>query len=241
MRTVRNFHWIPLLILLCLPRDGFAQLAANGKSLTVTTTNVIATFTGADLSGFHNQLTNENYLKNPSTGDLAAINTIASSGQVLQTSNWGIASEAGIPTATITASDSVRTLTLKVKIDAASQEIVVTASASITNTGLRDASWSIAGLDLGGGRLILPANSGSVYDNVTAQTTCPWFTTSSVPWIEVNSGSSAGGGTVSYSVSPNGGVQRCGVLIIAGKVFTVLQTDSNGVLHRRAHAQITSQ
>jgi hypothetical protein len=149
-----------------LPSEAYAQLAASGKSLTVTTPNTVATFAGADLVGFRNALTNELYLKNPSAGELAYVNTITSNGQSLQTSNWTIGTEAGtgIPIARITVSDSTRTLTLTVKIDASTNEIVIKSAASISAAGLRDASWSIAGLDLAGGRLIVPAFTGMVFD-----------------------------------------------------------------------------
>src|SRR5215471_2128708 len=91
-----------------------AQLVANGKTLTVTTTNAVATFNGPDLVGFVNALTNETYLKKPSNGDLAQVDAIASTGQTLQSSNWSIGTEpgTGVPLATITSQDSARTFTL---------------------------------------------------------------------------------------------------------------------------------
>ena len=143
-----------------------AQVVASGKSLTVTTANAVATFNGPDLVGFVNSLTNETYLKNPSAGELAQVDTIASTGQALQSSNWTIGSEpgTGLPLATITSSDSVRTFTLTVKIDPASQEIVLRCGASVSTAGLRGASWSIAGLDFTSGRLIIPANGGRIFD-----------------------------------------------------------------------------
>ena len=65
---------VPVLMMLCvlegglLARSASAQLAANGKSLTVTTSNAVATFTGPDLVGFVNSLTGESYLTHPSDG-----------------------------------------------------------------------------------------------------------------------------------------------------------------------------
>jgi hypothetical protein len=161
----RGLVFITILAALRLP-DASAQLVASGKSLTVTTTNSVATLVGADLVGFQNLLTNELYLKKPSAGELAAVNTIANTGQSLQTSNWTVGSEAGtgIPLASITVSDSIRTLTLTVKIDPSTQETVIKLASSISTAGLRDASWSIAGMDLAGGRLIIPGNSGVVFD-----------------------------------------------------------------------------
>ena len=143
-----------------------AQIVANGKSLTVTTANAVATFNGPDLVGLGNALTAETYLKKPSNGDLVRVDTIVPTGQSLQTSNWTVGTEpgTGVPLATITAQDAARTFTLTVKIDAVSQEIVLRSSASTTSGGLRGASWSIAGLDLQNGRWIVPAKSGVVFD-----------------------------------------------------------------------------
>jgi hypothetical protein len=143
-----------------------AQLAANGKTLTATTANAVATFSGPDLVGFVNSLAGESYLKKPSSGDLAQVDAITNTGQALQSSSWTIGSEpgTGVPLATITSQDSVRTFTLTVKIDAATQEIVLKASAGVTSGGVRGAAWSIAGLDLAAGRWIVPANSGAVFD-----------------------------------------------------------------------------
>jgi hypothetical protein len=144
----------------------YPDLAANGKSLQVTTASSVADFLGADLVGLRNRLTGETYLKNASTGNLASVNPLQNTGQPLQFGNWTVAPEAGSGpiVATITASDSARTFTMKVSIDAASGEIVVKTGAAITGQGLRDASWSIAGLDFAGGRLIVPAYSGEVFD-----------------------------------------------------------------------------
>jgi uncharacterized protein DUF6259 len=154
-------------VLLCLARVGIAsaQLVANGTSLTATTANAVATFAGPDLVGFVNSVTNETYLKNATGGELATINAYSSSGAWV-VSNWSIGVEGGTgdPLATITAHDDVRTLTLSVKIDAASQEIVVRLAASVGGAGLRGASWSIAGLDFDAGRLIVPAYTGLVFD-----------------------------------------------------------------------------
>ena len=56
--------------------DARAQIVASGRTLSVTTTNAVATFTGADLVGFVNRLTGESYLRNPSSGELAVVNVI---------------------------------------------------------------------------------------------------------------------------------------------------------------------
>ncbi len=143
-----------------------ALLAANGTSLTVTTSHSVATFARADLVGFTNTLTGETYLRNPSAGQLAAVDTVTSTGQVLQASNWTVAPEpgTGVPVATITLSDASRTFVMSVREDPVSGDIVVRTNATSSVPGLRGASWSLAGLDLQNGRLLVPARTGQVLD-----------------------------------------------------------------------------
>ncbi len=158
---------IAMFVVGLLPaRTAGAQINASGKTLTVTTTNAVATFNGADLVGFVNALTAETYLKRPSDGHLAIVNSVTPTGQALQASDWTIGSETGtgLPLATLTLSDSVRSMIVTVKIDPASQEIVLRSSANVTSGGVRGASWVIAGLDLAGGRWIVPAHSGEAFD-----------------------------------------------------------------------------
>jgi Domain of unknown function (DUF6259)/Viral BACON domain len=163
-------HGLPAMVLfafaLLQAQPASAQISVNGRTLTVTTTNAVATFNGADLVGFVNSLTAESYLKKPSDGHLAFVNSVTQTGQLLQASNWTIASETGtgLPVATVTLSDSVRSMIVTVKIDPASQEIVLRSSANVTSPGVRGASWVIAGLDLTSGRWIVPAHSGEAFD-----------------------------------------------------------------------------
>lgn len=157
---------VALVAALWSAREAHAQIVPDGRTLTVTTANAVATFTGADLVGFVNRLTGESYLRKPSSGELAEVNVITPTGQGLQPSNWMTGTDAGSgqPNATIEVKDSVRVLTLSVRIDPASQEIVVRSSATAGAAGVREASWSLAGLDLDGGRWIVPAMSGLVFD-----------------------------------------------------------------------------
>jgi len=144
------------------------HLVANGTALTVTTAHSTASFVRADLVAFQNQLTGEVYLRHASSGQLATVDTITPTGQALQASNWSIGAEpgTGVPMATITLNDSVRTLTLTVKVDPLTEEIVVRTTAAASTPGLRGASWSLAGLDLSEGRLIVPADTGVAFDAV---------------------------------------------------------------------------
>jgi hypothetical protein len=70
--------------------------------------------------------------------------------------------------------------------------------------------------------------SGTV--NVTAASACAWTASTNVPWISiVGDASDTGNGTVSFTVQPNSGPARNGILTIGGQRFTVaqLQADCN--------------
>jgi hypothetical protein len=154
-----------LWALVVLPVPVQAQLVASGSTLTVTTGNALATFTGPDLVGLLNRVTGETYLTNPSSGDLAALNASHSAG-ALGWTNWTIGTDpaTGQAAATLNGQRSGSNLTLVVRIDGTTQEVVLRLSGSVSTPGLRDASWSVAGLNLAGGRLIVPGHSGLVFD-----------------------------------------------------------------------------
>ncbi|MCU1288203.1 MAG: hypothetical protein JWN60_432, partial [Acidobacteria bacterium] len=59
--------------------------------------------------------------------------------------------------------------------------------------------------------------------NVTAQTGCAWAAASNVSWITVNSGTGTGSGAVTFSVAPNTGPLRSGIITVGGQSFTVNQ------------------
>jgi hypothetical protein len=66
--------------------------------------------------------------------------------------------------------------------------------------------------------------NGSVGVNTGAG--CIWTVTNTNPWITITGGNGAtGNGTVSFSVSPNGGItSRTGIVMIAGQTFSVTQS-----------------
>ena len=64
--------------------------------------------------------------------------------------------------------------------------------------------------------------SGAV--TVTAAANCTWTATANVPWISIVGGTNGtGNGTVSFTVQPNPGAARNGILNIGGQRFTVTQ------------------
>ena len=143
-----------------------AQVVASGQNLTVTTANATATFQGPDLAGFTNRATGESYLKCPPSSPLMNLETLASTGEDLSASDWTTSTDpgSGATVASLTMHDSVRTVTINVKVDSASQEIVIQFWGQSRQAGVSKASWAIAGLDLGAGHLIVPASNGVVYD-----------------------------------------------------------------------------
>jgi hypothetical protein len=87
----------------------------------------------------------------------------------MQSSAWTTSIQNGTTIASLTAQDSIRTVNISVKVDTATQEIVTTVSGQATQTGVSAAYWAMAGLDLSGGHLIVPASSGIVIDQMHPQ------------------------------------------------------------------------
>jgi len=161
---LRALLLVPLLAYVALD-SAHAQIVAAGQNLTVTTTNCVATFKRADLTGFTNVLTGEAYLNLPTSTALANLETITATGLPLEASNWVLSPAPGGGTvATLTMADSIRTLVMTVRVDAASQEVVVRVSGGASKPGIRNVSWTLAGLDLAKGRLAVAALSGIVFD-----------------------------------------------------------------------------
>jgi TolB protein len=68
------------------------------------------------------------------------------------------------------------------------------------------------------------ANGGIGSVDVTAGTDCAWTATSHTAWIAVTTMSNSGSGSIPYSVEANAGTgSRKGMLIIAGRVFSITQ------------------
>jgi hypothetical protein len=72
----------------------------------------------------------------------------------------------------------------------------------------------------------IPAAGGTGSVAVTATAGCSWAT--AIPsdvatWVGLSNGSGTGNGSVAYTVAPNTGASRTGVLTIAGKAFTITQ------------------
>jgi uncharacterized protein (TIGR03437 family) len=160
--------WLVLVVCgCCAPNVLFGQLVANGQQLVATTNNTVATFQGPDLVGIANTLTGETYLKSPPPSPLMNLETFAGgASQSLQSAGWTTTlASTGSTAATLTMQDSMRSVTITVSVDPASQEIVITLSGQTAQPGAANAYWAVAGLDLSVGHLIVPASSGIVLDH----------------------------------------------------------------------------
>ena len=74
---------------------------------------------------------------------------------------------------------------------------------------------------------IAAAGGGNYSVNVTIPSGCSWTATKTDPWITLTGATSGmGNATVTYSVAANTGLQRAGVIMVAGKNLAISQ-DSN--------------
>ena len=76
----------------------------------------------------------------------------------------------------------------------------------------------------------IASGGGTASVNVTAAAGCEWTAVSSEPWITITGGQSGDGdGTVNFTVEPNNGAARTGVININGQTFTINQ--ANGCVY----------
>jgi hypothetical protein len=74
----------------------------------------------------------------------------------------------------------------------------------------------------------VPAGGGSGTVTVSTTPACSWTALSDSTWLTVSSGMGTGSGTVSWTVAPNTGAARTGMLIVAGQIVTVSQSAAAG-------------
>ena len=79
-----------------------------------------------------------------------------------------------------------------------------------------------ASLSLGSTSASVPATASNNNINVSAASNCSWTVSALDNWISrPNPSSGTGNGTILYSVMPNNGAPRTGIIVIADKTFTV--------------------
>ena len=85
------------------------------------------------------------------------------------------------------------------------------------------------------------ANGGSGSFNVLAQTGCSWSASTSDGWLSITQGSGTGNGAVNFSVAPNAGASRTGIISVGGQTFTVNQPANNAPTISPANALTRQQ
>jgi hypothetical protein len=135
-----------------------ATFSAQGTSLTVTSSNLQVSFSGADVVGIKNQLTGEQYLRNPSSNMQLNLTLVQAPSQVLAASGAWIVN-AGI-SASLSFTDSNRTVSITVRVDPATQEVVVALDGRAPHGGVEQLMWGVTGFDLTAGKFILPSRGG---------------------------------------------------------------------------------
>ncbi len=73
----------------------------------------------------------------------------------------------------------------------------------------------------------ITSGGGNFSINITTTSGCSWEAYTEDSWINITSGSGTGSGTINYTVAPNSGRVRKGVIYIEGKYFDIYQTGVN--------------
>lgn len=149
-----------LTVLLASPWAAAATFDLQGTNLTVTTAKLSVSLRGADVVGIVNRLTGESYARPvPGAGVLLNLEmTPPANGTLATSGGWSL--DAPGTTATLKFVDAQREVTMTVRVDDVSQEVVLGLEGKATAPGVMHLSWGIAGLDLRIGRFVLPASGG---------------------------------------------------------------------------------
>jgi len=153
--------WLRTLPLLCLGSLGTfgATFISQGTTLTVSTPSLQVTFNGADVVAVTNALTGESYLRNPSSAtqlDLALVQP--PSAPLTAAGSWTVDSTGS--SATLTFTDSNRTVTVSVSTDPATEQIIVDLDGQAKQGGVERLVWGLTGFDMTAGQFVLPADGG---------------------------------------------------------------------------------
>jgi hypothetical protein len=147
--------------LLCLGVAGAfgATFSAQGTTLNVSTANLQVTFNGADVVGITNLITGESYLRNPSPATQFDLQLVQAPARPLAPAGtWNIIAAGS--SATLTFSDTNRTVTIAVSVDPATQQIVIGLDGQAKQGGVERLVWGMTGFDMTTGEFILPASGG---------------------------------------------------------------------------------
>jgi hypothetical protein len=144
------------LLLLPLQVNG-ATFTANGTNLTVASSNIQVSFSGADVVGITNLLTSESYLRSPSPNMQLNLTLVTPPTQGLAASGGWMVSGSS---ATLSFTDSNRLVSVTVSVDPATQEVVVSLNGTASSGGVEQLIWGVTGFDMSAGKFVLPAQGG---------------------------------------------------------------------------------
>ena len=136
-----------------------ATFQPQGTNLVVASNTLQVRFTGADVSGIANLLTGETYVRNPSSLMQLNLTLAQPPSQGLAASGTWTVNSSGT-SASLTFTDSNRTITVSVSVDPVTQEVVVDLDGKATQGGVEQLYWGVTGFDLEAGKLILPVCGG---------------------------------------------------------------------------------
>lgn len=158
--------WLVAIAWACAAPTASADIFIDRDVMTVTTTNLIAVFRGPDLFRLTNRLTNEQYLRPdaPFRGSLD-MGLLEPTGRRLTGDFWRKGKND--QSAQFVAKDLTRTVYLNVIIDPDTQDITLTLWGESLKEGATGLTWGMRGLDLTGGRLVLPVQGGRYADEST--------------------------------------------------------------------------
>jgi len=154
---------VSLLLLLASIAGAQSSLRLEQSTLIAQTPSLEIRFQQGLLTSVLNRLTKEEYITRASTR-LTSITELKPGAAVLVAGPWKLDnSDSAQPTATIefANADSLLIYTVGLGHD---DEIVLRISAKTNNPGLISATWGISGLATGPGRLLVPGQTGTYFD-----------------------------------------------------------------------------
>ncbi len=155
-----------LLILLFASSALAATFTAQGTNLTVTSGTLQVSFSGGDVTGIKNLLTSEIYMRNPSTNMQLNLNLVqAATTGLPAVGAWTVNGSV----ASLSFSDSNRTVSVNITVDPATQEIVVNLTGTAQHGGVETLVWGITGFDMNAGKFVVPAWGGMQLNSTSLQ------------------------------------------------------------------------
>ena len=131
-----------------------ATFTANGTNLTVASSSIQVSFSGADVVGITNLLTSESYLRNPSSNMQLNLTLVTPPTQGLAASGGWVVNGSS---ATLSFTDSNRIVSVTVSVDPTTQEVVVDLTGTVASGGVEQLIWGTTGWDMSAGKFVVPA------------------------------------------------------------------------------------